>query len=167
MRKVYLGLGSNLGERIELLKEAIRMIGKSAGKVVVLSSVYESEPVGLESGGDFLNMVACIDTDLTPSGLLGRIIMIESRLGRVRSETRYTSRTIDIDILLYNDEIIEKDSLSIPHPNLHLRRFVLVPLNELAPDLMHPVSGKTVKELLASCPDNSKVSLFLQSEKFI
>jgi 2-amino-4-hydroxy-6-hydroxymethyldihydropteridine diphosphokinase len=160
MKKVYLGLGSNLGERIELLKEAIRMIGETAGKVTAISSLYETEPVGLEKGGDFLNIVLCLETNLSPSGLLGRILMIESKLGRVRCETRYTSRTIDIDILLYNNEIIEKEALSIPHPRLHQRKFVLIPLNELAPDLVHPVFGKTIKELLESCRDSSKVTLF-------
>jgi 2-amino-4-hydroxy-6-hydroxymethyldihydropteridine diphosphokinase len=137
------------------------MIGESAGKIVGISSVYETEPIGLEGGGDFLNLVICLETDLSPSGLLGRILMTESKLGRVRCETRYTSRTIDIDILLYNDKIIESESLSIPHPRLHLRRFVLVPLNELAPDLTHPVSGETIKELLDSCTDNSRVTFYL------
>jgi 2-amino-4-hydroxy-6-hydroxymethyldihydropteridine diphosphokinase len=160
MKKVYMGLGSNLGERIELLKEAIRMIGESAGNIVALSPVYETEPVGMDSGGDFLNMVACIETDLSPSGLLGRILMIESKLGRIRCETRYSSRTIDIDILFFNDEIIESDSLSVPHPRLHLRKFVLIPLNELAPGLVHPVSGRTIRELLSSCSDTSKVTLY-------
>ncbi len=165
MKKVYLGLGSNLGDRIELLRKAIRMINEAAGKVVALSSVYETEPLGLESGGDFLNLVLSLETDLSPSGLLGRILMIESKLGRVRCETRYTSRTIDIDILLYNNEIIEKEALSIPHPRLHQRKFVLMPLTELVPGLVHPVSGKTVTELLDSCSDTSKVTFFMKSEK--
>jgi 2-amino-4-hydroxy-6-hydroxymethyldihydropteridine diphosphokinase len=165
MKKVYLGLGSNLGERLELLKKAIGMTGESAGNIVAVSSVYETEPVGLDSGGNFLNMVVCIGTDLSPSGLLGRILMIESKLGRIRCETRYSSRTIDIDILFYNNEIIETDSLSIPHPRLHLRKFVLVPINELAPGLVHPVFGKSIKELLDECPDTSKVTHFMKSEK--
>jgi 2-amino-4-hydroxy-6-hydroxymethyldihydropteridine diphosphokinase len=91
--------------------------------------------------------------------------MIESKLGRIRCETRYSSRTIDIDILFYNNEIIENDSLSIPHPRLHLRKFVLIPINELATGLVHPVLGKSIKELLDECPDTSKVTLFMKPEK--
>ncbi|MGD0582234.1 MAG: 2-amino-4-hydroxy-6-hydroxymethyldihydropteridine diphosphokinase [Bacteroidales bacterium] len=165
MKIAYLGLGSNLGDRIGFLKEATRMIGESAGKIIAVSSVYETEPVEVEKGGDFLNMVVCVGTDLSPSGLLGRILMIESKLGRIRCETRYSSRTIDIDILFYNNEIIENDSLSIPHPRLHLRKFVLIPINELATGLVHPVLGKSIKELLDECPDTSKVTLFMKPEK--
>jgi len=165
MKIAYLGLGSNLGDRIGFLKEATRMIGESAGKIIAVSSVYETEPVEVEKGGDFLNMVVCVGTYLSPSGLLGRILMIESKLGRIRCETRYSSRTIDIDILFYNNEIIENDSLSIPHPRLHLRKFVLIPINELATGLVHPVLGKSIKELLDECPDTSKVTLFMKPEK--
>lgn len=166
MKIAYLGLGSNLGDRIGFLKEATKMIGESAGKIIAISSVYETEPVEVEKGGDFLNMVVCVGTDLSPSGLLGRILMIESKLGRIRCETRYSSRTMDIDIVLYDNEIIEKDSLTIPHPRMHLRKFVLVPLNELAPGLIHPVSGKSIGYLLNSCKDISMVTLFMKPEMF-
>ena len=160
MKKAYLGLGSNLGNRSELLEVAMLMISESAGKIVASSPVYESEPVGFEGGSDFLNMVVCIETNLKPSGLLGRILMIESRLGRVRCETRYSSRTIDIDILLYDNEIIDDENLVIPHPQMSARKFVLLPLNELVPDLLHPLLGKTIRELLDICPDKSRIALF-------
>jgi deoxyguanosine kinase len=160
MKKVFLGLGSNLGERFELLKEAVGMVSDSAGNISVVSSIYETEPVGLDNGGDFLNMVISVDTNLTPSGLLGRIMMIESKLGRIRCETRNSSRTIDIDILLFGEEIIDKESLIVPHPRMHLRRFVLEPLNELAADFIHPVLGKSINALLKECVDKSMVTLF-------
>ena len=166
MKKVYLGLGSNMGDRPELLRGAGRMLGESAGRIIEASPLYATEPVGFDGGGDFLNMVVCIETDLSPSGLMGRILMIESKLGRIRCETRFSSRTIDIDILLYGSEIIDKESVTIPHPQMHLRKFVLIPLNELAPDLVHPVLCKTIKELLDSCPDAGKVTLFMNSVKF-
>jgi 2-amino-4-hydroxy-6-hydroxymethyldihydropteridine diphosphokinase len=102
-------------------------------------------------------MVLCAETDLSPSGLLGRILMIESQLGRIRSGTQYESRNIDIDILLYNNDILNEIALKIPHPRMHERKFVMTPLCEIAPDLIHPVLKKTMKEILESCPDNGKV----------
>jgi 2-amino-4-hydroxy-6-hydroxymethyldihydropteridine diphosphokinase len=159
MKKVFIGLGSNLGDRMEYLREAKSMIGELIGPVVTESAVYETEPWGFESDNEFLNMVLCAETDLSPSGLLGRILMIESQLGRIRSEARYSSRNIDIDILLYNSEIINETALIIPHPRMQERRFVLVPLNEIAPELKHPVLKKSIKALLEECKDNSKVEL--------
>lgn len=160
MKKVFLGLGSNLGDRAENLHEAKIRIGESIGKIVSESSVYETEPWGFESKDEFLNMVLCIETDLSPSGLLGRILMIESQLGRVRYETRNASRNIDVDILMYNDEIIDGTSLQIPHPRMHDRRFVMAPLSEIAPDIIHPVLKKSMKDLLESCPDTGKFRLY-------
>lgn len=159
MKKVFIGIGSNLGNRAENLREAKSMIGELIGPVVSESPVYETEPWGFESDNEFLNMVLCAETDLSPSGLLGRILMIESQLGRIRSEARYSSRNIDIDILLYNSEIINETALIIPHPRMHERRFVLVPLNEIASELKHPVLKKSIKALLEECKDSSKVNL--------
>jgi 2-amino-4-hydroxy-6-hydroxymethyldihydropteridine diphosphokinase len=162
MKKVFIGLGSNLGDRAENLRKAKSRIGELIGPVVSESSVYATEPWGFKSDNEFLNMVLCADTDLSASGSLGRILMIESHLGRVRSEERYSSRNIDIDILLYNSEIINETALTIPHPRMHERRFVLVPLNEIAPELEHPVLKKSIKALLEECKDNSKVNLYFK-----
>jgi 2-amino-4-hydroxy-6-hydroxymethyldihydropteridine diphosphokinase len=159
MKEAFLGLGSNLGNREEILSKAIKMIGESLGKIVSVSSLYETEPWGFKSNLKFLNMVLCIETKYTPSGLIGRILMIESQLGRVRCESQNSSRTIDIDILLFDDDIIEEDTLTIPHPRMHERKFVLVPLCEIAPEVVHPVLKKKVNELLEDCNDTSKVTL--------
>lgn len=161
MKKVFLGLGSNLGERAENLRETMVRIEESIGSVVSASSVYETEPWGFVSDKDFFNMVLCVETDLSPSGLLGRILMIESQMGRIRSESQFSSRNIDIDILLYNNEIVNEAALKIPHPRMHERKFVLVPLAELAPDLVHPVLKKSIGSLLKSCKDNSKVRKYM------
>jgi 2-amino-4-hydroxy-6-hydroxymethyldihydropteridine diphosphokinase len=160
MKKVFLGLGSNLGNREEIMKEALKMIGETTGKIVSSSSVYETEPWGFESDNDFLNMVLSVESDLSPSGILGRILMIESQLGRIRCEDQNSSRNIDIDILLYNNEIVNESALKIPHPRMHERRFVLVPLCEIAPEFIHPVLKKSVRSILKSCKDTSEVNLF-------
>ena len=159
MKKVFLGLGSNLGNREAILSEAIKMIGESLGKIISSSSIYETEPWGFKSDYKFLNMVLSIETELSPSGLIGRILMIESQLGRIRCESQNSSRKIDIDILLYDNGIIEEHTLKIPHPRMHERKFVLVPLCEIAPEIMHPVLKKTMAELLKACKDKCKVKI--------
>jgi 2-amino-4-hydroxy-6-hydroxymethyldihydropteridine diphosphokinase len=160
MKKAFLGLGSNLGNSEEILSETKKMIGESLGKIVSASSIYETEPWGFISDLKFLNMVLCIETELAPSGIIGRILMIESQLGRIRCEDQNSSRKIDIDILLYDNEIIEEQALTIPHPRMHERKFVLVPLCEIAPELVHPVLKKTMASLLKSCKDKCKVKKY-------
>ena len=158
--KAYLGIGTNLGEREKNLDEALALITEHIGKVEQASSVYETEPWGFTSENNFLNTVICVDTRLRPSGLLGRILMIEAYMGRLRDEKKYSSRRIDIDILFYGEKILRSKALSIPHPRLTERRFVLVPLNEIAGGLIHPKLGKTIRSLLKECPDKSKVRKF-------
>jgi 2-amino-4-hydroxy-6-hydroxymethyldihydropteridine diphosphokinase len=157
MKKVFLGLGTNMGDRTENLSKAVKRIEIEIGRVLKTSSVYETEPWGFHSEEQFLNLVLCAETVLPPGEVLKRILAIETLLGRVRGGNQYVSRVIDIDILLYEDLIIEEKNLKIPHPLLHERKFVLVPLCEIDPDLMHPGLGKTLKDLLKICPDNSKV----------
>jgi len=157
MKKVFLGIGSNLGERETNLKEAVAGIEENIGHVLYCSSLYESEPWGFKSDNQFLNMVVVVETKLTASGVLGAILMIEAFLGRTRGEKQYSSRIIDIDILLYEDMIVDEVSLKIPHPLMHERRFVLVPLCEIASKEVHPVLKKTIASLLEMCKDKSKV----------
>jgi len=153
----FLGIGTNLGDREVNLQEVLVRIEESIGEILAVSSVYETEPWGFESKDWFLNMILYIRTDLKPSGLLGRILIIEALMGRVRDEKDYKSRIIDIDILLYENETISEPGLTIPHPRLHERRFVLVPLCEINPDGIHPVLKKSFASLLNECQDNSKV----------
>lgn len=160
MKKTFLGLGSNTGDRMKFLSEAERAIGDSIGRINYSSSVYETGPWGFKSKKKFLNRVLGVETVLSPSDLLERILKIESDLGRIRSRKGYSSRIIDIDILFFGDEIINEGSIVIPHPHLHERKFVLVPLDEIVPDLVHPVLKKTVEELLSICTDKGKVRIY-------
>lgn len=157
MKGVFIGLGSNIGNREDNLNRAVAMIEEHAGRITRASSVYETEPWGFVSKDKFLNMVVEISTRLKTSGLLGRLLMIESLLGRIRGGNRYSSRIIDLDILLYGDKILETASLVIPHPRMHERKFVLEPLAEIAPEIIHPLLKKDIRSLLEECPDMNRV----------
>jgi 2-amino-4-hydroxy-6-hydroxymethyldihydropteridine diphosphokinase len=157
MNKLILGLGSNLGDREKNLNSAIAEIEKEIGKMVAVSSYYETEPWGFVTENQFLNMAMIAETDLSPSGVIGRILMIEAKLGRSRSGKEYSSRVIDIDILFFSDLILDEPSLKIPHPLLHERRFVLAPLCEIVPDFIHPVFKISLSRLLSGCSDSSTV----------
>ena len=161
MKIVFLGIGTNLGNRELNLEQAIARIEEFIGPVLMTSSIYETEPWGFQAEDKFLNLVVKAETKLTPSGLLGRILMIESLMGRVRGPNRYSSRPIDIDILLYEEMIIDDESLKIPHPLLQERRFVLVPLCEIASEMIHPVLKKSYAELLKICEDKNEVKKFI------
>lgn len=157
MEEVFLGIGTNLGDRGGNLIKALGMIGEDIGIVSSLSSAYETEPWGFESDEKFLNIIARVVTSLTPQGLLESTLRIESVMGRSREGKRYSSRVIDIDILFYGYHLIDEVNLKIPHPRLAERRFVLVPLCEIAPDLIHPFFKISVSSLLDSCTDTCEV----------
>lgn len=151
MYTVYLSLGSNQGDRKALLEKAIDRLNEQAGTVCAVSSFYETEPWGFNSPNPFLNAALSLQTELEPLKLLSVTQQIEQELGRTRTskQTGYADRTIDIDILLYSDITISTPQLTLPHPLMTQRRFVLEPLCEIAPQLKHPC-GKTITELLAS-----------------
>jgi len=149
MNKVYLALGTNLGNKPVNLLRAIGYIAEETGIFSAISSVYETQPQGYESENDFLNMVVCVDTLFTPDEILIITQSIEKRMGRTKkTKDFYQDRIIDIDIIAYNDLILQTENLQLPHPLFHQRRFVLEPLNEIAPDYVHPVLHKKVRKLL-------------------
>lgn len=158
--RAFIGIGSNLGDRKANFLEAIQRIAEMReGRIVKQSSLYESEPHG-NAKTWFVNGVVELETDLPADQLLKRLKVIETAMGRKRVKgKRYGSRIIDLDILFFNNEVVEKRTLKIPHPRLQDRRFVLAPLSELAPQLVHPKLNATVSELLASTSDAKKIHL--------
>ncbi|MFB5663783.1 2-amino-4-hydroxy-6-hydroxymethyldihydropteridine diphosphokinase [Alteribacillus sp. HJP-4] len=153
---VYIALGSNIGDREYYLREALKMLEeKDLLRLSKLSSIYETEPVGVTDQAAFLNMVVEMQADMSPLPLLELIQQIEENLDRVRTR-KWGPRTIDLDILLYNDENIEMSELSIPHPRMHERAFVLVPFCEIAPQTMHPLFQRTIEDITNALPDNEK-----------
>lgn len=160
MNIVFLGIGTNLGDRESNLRSALKMIEKEVGIITGSSAVYETEPWGFESENHFLNMVVKVDTIFKPAGLLKRIMMAETLLGRLRQGAKYSSRVIDIDILFFNDLVIDRPGLKIPHPGIPDRKFILVPLCDLAPGFMHPLLKKPLRQLLDECKDKGEVGMF-------
>ncbi len=151
-------LGSNLGNKTENIRFAIREIGLKAGEVKKQSALYASEPWGFDSAHDFVNAVIEIQTRHSPNALLKTVLEIEKQAGRKREQhSGYACRTLDIDILFYDELVIDENDLVIPHPRLHQRRFTLEPLNEIAPGIRHPKLKKTVGELLELCVDKLTV----------
>jgi 2-amino-4-hydroxy-6-hydroxymethyldihydropteridine diphosphokinase len=158
--RIYIGIGSNLGDRRANTAEAIDRITKIPDtRVVRASSLYESEPLG-DAKTWFVNSVIEVETDLGAEAMLKRLKAIEQAMGRKRVKgKRWGSRIIDLDILLSENEVVDKRALRVPHPEMHKRRFVLLPLAELAPHVVHPGLGQSVSALLASLKDDKRVSL--------
>ena len=157
MSKAHLLIGGNLGDRKENLLTAISLISEQCGSLTKSSSIYETEAWGITDQPSFLNQALQISTSLNARQLMRKILKIEKEMGRVRKE-KLGPRIIDIDILLFENEIHDLRFLKIPHPELQNRRFVLVPLAEIDPTLQHPVLKKTIADLLEECPDNLKIS---------
>ena len=154
----YISLGSNLGDRAGNLLLAIRGLREACFEICKLSAIYETEPVGLDTDMAFLNMVAEMRvTDVTPSQMMARLLRIEYNLGRGDKSVK-KPRTADLDILFFGNEKLESEFLTIPHPRAHLRRFVLIPMNEIAPEFVHPALDKTIGQLLEECEDTSWVN---------
>ena len=152
MRKIYLSIGSNKGNRYSFIKEALRLIQKDIGEVILISKIYETKSWGFQSD-DFLNLCILIKSELIPAELIIKLKNLEERIGRERNNEKIEAREIDIDILFYSDEIVNQKDLIIPHQRLHLRNFVLYPLNDIAADFIHPILLKSVNELLKECED--------------
>jgi len=158
MVKVYLGLGGNVGKVSETFDTAAIEIENLIGRILNKSSRYRTEPWGNKNQDYFLNQVLCVETSLNAEDVLKEILAIEKKLGRDRNmDNQFAPRTIDIDILFYGEKIINNNSLSVPHPRLHIRNFVLTPLMEIAPDLIHPLFNKKIKDLVKDNPDDSLV----------
>jgi 2-amino-4-hydroxy-6-hydroxymethyldihydropteridine diphosphokinase len=148
--RAYVGLGSNLGDREATIRRAVEVLGERPGsRVAAVSTLRETDPVGVEDQPRFLNGVVALEVALTARALLDELLAVERELGRDRSrETRWGPRTIDLDLLLFGDEVVDEPGLTVPHPRLAERRFVLEPLHELEPDLTLP-DGRAVRELVA------------------
>ena len=156
MNTVYIQLGSNIGERESFISKSMEQIEENIGEIITESSVFETIPWGNENQNNFLNSVIKIKTPFDSFKVLKKSQEIENNLGRVRVE-KWGERTIDIDILFYNNKIINTKELIIPHPLIQQRKFVLVPLSEIAPNYTHPILKKSISTLLSECKDNQKI----------
>jgi len=152
MSKIYLSIGSYKGNRYSQIKEALNLIREDIGGITSISKIYETKSWGFESE-NFLNLCIAINSKLSPDKLLFSINNIEKKIGRKRDSQKMKAREIDIDIIFYSNRIVNQKELIIPHPSLELRNFVLVPLNDIASDFIHPILSKSVKELLESSND--------------
>jgi 2-amino-4-hydroxy-6-hydroxymethyldihydropteridine diphosphokinase len=157
MIKLYLLIGGNLGDKREVFKEATLLLEELVGKITQHSHIYETEPWGFESADLFWNQVLELSVMISPEEVLERTQQIEQQLGRTRKAQQYDSRIIDIDILFYGEQIISFENLTIPHPRIQDRKFALVPLCEIAPNLKHPVLQKSMGQILLECTDKLRV----------
>lgn len=157
MNRVAILLGGNIGNVGKTFSFAIGQLSE-IGRITKKSSLYKTEPWGFHHENDFFNQAVIIETPLSPLILLQELLKIEKKAGRTRNNKDYEARTLDLDILFFNDEIIKTNELEIPHPKLHLRRFALAPLAEIVPDHIHPVFHASIETLLKKCPDNCKIT---------
>lgn len=160
MSFAYIGLGSNLGKRLKNLEKSVKILESlDSLKVIKKSSVYLTEPVGYENQSWFLNMVIKVKTDLLPFELLDKLLETEKKMGREKG-VKNGPRKIDLDLLFYDDRIINTKRLTLPHPRLHKRRFVLVPLSEISKNKIHPLKKKRISTLLKELKDEKKIKFF-------
>lgn len=159
MQQTIIQLGSNVGNRLQHLQVALTHIQQQVGNIVLQSSIYETEPWGNTQQNGFLNQIIEVHTSLKPQTVLKTLLQIEETMGRVRT-IKYAPRIIDLDILFVHEQVLQTEQLQIPHPQIAFRRFVLVPLAECWPNLIHPVLQKNMQQLLASCTDEGNVQKF-------
>lgn len=157
MIKLYILLGGNLGDKKQIFSDVSTLLNDRLGKITSQSAIYETEPWGFESPDLFWNQVLELSTNLSPEEVLAQTQQIETELGRIRKENQYSSRLIDIDILFYGNQIINQENLTVPHPRIQERKFALIPLCEIAPELIHPVLRKNIRQLLVESTDPLKV----------
>jgi 2-amino-4-hydroxy-6-hydroxymethyldihydropteridine diphosphokinase len=155
----YLLIGGNIGDRLANLKKAVKYIQQECGQIVTISSIYQTAAWGLKEQPDFLNQVIVLSTTLQPNTLMQILLFIEEKMGRIRT-VKLGPRTIDLDILLIDDLIIQSELLTIPHPALPKRKFALIPLAEVAGNLIHPLENKSILQLLSDCKDKLVVQKF-------
>jgi 2-amino-4-hydroxy-6-hydroxymethyldihydropteridine diphosphokinase len=158
MHQVFLGIGGNTGNKQDNFDKVYTFIKNELGEVLRSSSVYETSPWGFQSEDNFWNQVLVVETEYSPEELLQKVAKIENWLGRERGTTGYTSRKMDIDILYFDELVIETENLTIPHPQIANRLFVLVPLAEIAPEFVHPLLKITTLEMVENCPDKSEIN---------
>lgn len=157
MNVAFLCVGGNMGDRLANIQEAKRQLIGMGCKMEAESGIYQTKAWGIEEAPDYYNQMLKIVTEKNGTELMTTLLDIERSIGRIRTDDRNASRIMDMDILFFNNEIIKSELLEVPHPRLHLRRFVLEPLNEIASELIHPVMNKTIHELLKECTDTSAV----------
>lgn len=151
----FIELGGNKGNRLNLLAQSKELMAREGMRILAQSSIYETPPWGFQADQNFYNQVVKIETQCNPIDLFAKLQIIEKQLGRTRGKERYESRTVDMDILFFNTLVVNEKNLIIPHPRLHLRKFVLVPMNEIASQLIHPVLKVSIHQLLTDCDDAS------------
>lgn len=164
--QLILSLGGNLGNKSQIFSDTHRLIEKNIGFITCFSSIYQTPPWGFKSKRDFWNQITIVTTRLNPTQILNQIAEIESHFGRERTPGKYLSRKMDIDILFFDNLVYESENLTIPHPQIENRKFVLVPLAEIIPGFIHPKSGISIAKMLELCDDSSEIIRIANHEKY-